>query len=66
MLEHYQCCGYDSNHTTQARQLSEGNMAEKQDITAATGTYEGFIKMFKWGTAATIIITAVVVLIIAS
>lgn len=52
-------------HVDDHSQSSEDNMAEKQDITTATGTYVGFIKMFKWGAVATIIITAVVVLIIA-
>lgn len=40
-------------------------MAEQQDITEATGTYEGFIKLFKWGAAICVITAAIVVLIIA-
>ncbi len=40
-------------------------MAEQQDITAAKGTYDGFIKLFKWGTALSVITTVIVVLIIA-
>jgi hypothetical protein len=39
-------------------------MAEQQDITEATGTYTGFLKMFKWGTAISILTAAIVVLII--
>jgi Bacterial aa3 type cytochrome c oxidase subunit IV len=39
-------------------------MAEQQDISAATGTYSGFLKLLKWGVAVSVITTAVVVLII--
>jgi Bacterial aa3 type cytochrome c oxidase subunit IV len=40
-------------------------MAEQQDITAATGTYSGFLKLLKWGTVASVLTAAIVVLIIA-
>ena len=40
-------------------------MAEQQDLTAATGTYEGFLKLFKWGALIAVAVTALVVLIIA-
>jgi hypothetical protein len=40
-------------------------MAE-QNMTAATGTYAGFLAMVKWGTLATVAVTALVVLLIAS
>lgn len=39
-------------------------MAENHDITEATGTYGGFLKMFKWGTAVSVVVVAIVVLII--
>jgi hypothetical protein len=42
----------------------EDKMAEQQDITEAKGTYSGFIKLFKWGTAISVITAAIVVLII--
>ena len=41
-------------------------MAEQQDITEAKGTYEGFLSLLKWGTIASVIVTAIVVLIIAA
>lgn len=41
-------------------------MAEQQDMTAANGTYDGFLKLLKWGTVLSVITTVVVVLIIAS
>ena len=41
-------------------------MAEQQDLTAATGTYEGFLKLFKWGAGVTAVVVTLVVLIIAS
>ncbi len=40
-------------------------MAEQQDISAATGTYSGFLKLLKIGTAVAILTAALVVLIIA-
>jgi hypothetical protein len=43
----------------------EEKVAEQQDITEANGTYEGFIKLFKWGTAISVVTAAIVVLIIA-
>lgn len=43
----------------------EAKLGEHQDITAAKGTYEGFISLFKWGTIASVVVTAIVVLIIA-
>ncbi len=39
-------------------------MAEHQDISEATGTYSGFLKLLKWGTAISVITTVFVVLII--
>ncbi len=41
-------------------------MAEPQDITAAKGTYEGFLTFFKWGAIASAIVTGFVVLLIAN
>jgi hypothetical protein len=41
-------------------------MAEHQDISEANDTYIGFLKLFKWGTALSVITTALVVLIISS
>ena len=39
-------------------------MAKQQDITEAKDTYTSFIKLFKWGTALSVITAAIVVLII--
>jgi len=36
------------------------------DLRAHEGTYAGFIALMKWGTIITLIVTAVVVLILAS
>jgi hypothetical protein len=47
-----------------ADQKSEDQMAEHQDITEATDTYSGFLKLFKWGTALSVLTAAIVVLII--
>jgi Bacterial aa3 type cytochrome c oxidase subunit IV len=44
----------------------EAKLGEQQDITAAKETYAGFMSLLKWGTVATVIVTALVVLIIAS
>lgn len=41
-------------------------MAEQQDISAAKETYAGFLTLFKWGTIASVIATAIVVLILYS
>ncbi|MGB5076052.1 MAG: aa3-type cytochrome c oxidase subunit IV [Sphingorhabdus sp.] len=41
-------------------------MGEQQDITAAKQTYEGVLKLLKWGTIASVAVTAIVVLIIAT
>jgi len=41
-------------------------MATGNDMKAATNTYGGFITMVKYGTIATVIIAAIVVLLIAS
>jgi hypothetical protein len=41
-------------------------MAEHQDISEAKDTYVSFLKLFKWGTAISVITTALVVLIISS
>lgn len=41
-------------------------MAEHQDMTAAKETYSGFLSLFKWGTIASVIATAIVVLILYS
>jgi hypothetical protein len=41
-------------------------MAEQQDLTEATSTYGGFIGVMKWGTIASVIVTAIVVFIIAN
>lgn len=43
----------------------EAKLGDHQDITAAKGTYEGFITLFKWGTIVSVAVTALVVLIIA-
>jgi len=39
-------------------------MAEQQDLTEAKGTYEGFLKLFKWGSVVTAVTVVLVVLII--
>lgn len=44
----------------------EARMGEQQDITAAKQTYEGVLKLLKWGTIASVAVTAIVVLIIAT
>ncbi|WP_281274254.1 hypothetical protein [Sphingorhabdus wooponensis] len=41
-------------------------MANNHDLGPAKETYEGFVTFFKWGTIVTAIVTAIVVLIIAS
>ena len=40
-------------------------MASGNDMKAANQTYEGFITMLKWGSAATAIVALIVVLLIA-
>jgi tetrahydromethanopterin S-methyltransferase subunit B len=40
-------------------------MADQQNMNDATDTYAGFIKLFKWGTVISVLVTALVVLIIA-
>ena len=44
----------------------EAKLADQQDISAAKETYAGFMSMLKWGTIVTVLVTALVVLIIAS
>lgn len=44
----------------------EANVSDQQDISSAKETYAGFMSMLKWGTIATVVVTALVVLIIAS
>ena len=41
-------------------------MANNHDLGPAKETYAGFITLFKWGTIAAAVVTAIVVLIIAS
>jgi hypothetical protein len=41
-------------------------MAEQQEMKAANETYSGFIGLIKFGTIATVIVAAFVVLLIAS
>ncbi|NJM50410.1 MAG: aa3-type cytochrome c oxidase subunit IV [Sphingomonadales bacterium] len=41
-------------------------MAEHHDIKVAKGTYEGFLSLLKWGTIASVVATAFVILIIAN
>lgn len=43
----------------------EAKMAGNQDIGPAKDTYEGFITLFKWGTIASVVVVALVILIIA-
>ena len=65
-----ECCGL-RNGSSRVKASAEQNMqmeaelGEHQDISAAKGTYEGFISLFKWGTIASAVVTAIVVLIIA-
>ena len=40
-------------------------MAGNQDIGPAKDTYEGFITLFKWGTIASAVVVALVIIIIA-
>jgi Bacterial aa3 type cytochrome c oxidase subunit IV len=44
----------------------EAKLAGNQDLGPAKETYEGFISLFKWGTIVAAVVTALVVLIIAS
>jgi Bacterial aa3 type cytochrome c oxidase subunit IV len=44
----------------------EAKLAGNQDLGPAKQTYESFITLFKWGTIIAAIVTALVVLIIAS
>lgn len=44
--------------------LQGGKMAGQQDMRTANETYGGFLSLLKWGTLATALITALVVLII--
>ncbi len=44
----------------------EAKLGDQQDISSAKETYAGFMSMLKWGTIATVVVTALVVLIIAS
>ncbi|WP_432815655.1 hypothetical protein [Sphingorhabdus sp.] len=41
-------------------------MTNDHDLGPAKETYAGFVTLFKWGTIVTAIVTAIVVLIIAS
>ncbi|MCF8472497.1 MAG: aa3-type cytochrome c oxidase subunit IV [Sphingomonadaceae bacterium] len=41
-------------------------MADDHDLGPAKETYAGFIALFKWGTIVSAVVTAIVVLIIAS
>lgn len=41
-------------------------MAEHQDMSAAKETYSGFLTLFKWGTIASAIAAAIVVMILYS
>ncbi|WP_395619363.1 aa3-type cytochrome c oxidase subunit IV [Sphingorhabdus sp.] len=41
-------------------------MANNHDLGPAKETYAGFIALFKWGTILSVVVTAIVVLIIAS
>lgn len=41
-------------------------MAPKGEIANAAKTYEGFVALMKWGTIASIAVTALVVLLIAT
>jgi hypothetical protein len=43
----------------------EAKMAGNQDMGPAKDTYEGFIALFKWGTIASVVVVALVILIIA-
>lgn len=44
----------------------EAALAQDHDLVPAKETYTGFVTLFKWGTVAAVIVTALVVLIIAS
>lgn len=44
----------------------EAILAQNQDLGPAKETYEGFVSLFKWGTIVAVVVTALVVLIIAS
>jgi hypothetical protein len=44
----------------------EAVLAQDNDLGPAKETYAGFIALFKWGTVAAVVATALVVLIIAS
>ena len=44
----------------------EAKLGDQQDISSAKETYAGFMSMLKWGTIATVVVTALVVLISAS
>jgi hypothetical protein len=39
-------------------------MADNQISTDARATYDGFVTLFKWGTLATVIVVAFVILVI--
>jgi hypothetical protein len=41
-------------------------LANNHDLGPAKETYAGFIALFKWGTTLSVVVTAIVVLIIAS
>ena len=41
-------------------------MADNGDMTAHSGTYEGFIGLMKWGSVATAVVVAIVIALIAS
>jgi hypothetical protein len=44
----------------------EEGMAQEGNIESATETYEGFVAVMKWGTIASLIAGAIVVLLISS
>jgi hypothetical protein len=44
----------------------EANMTGNQDMRAASDTYSGFLKFFKWGAIASAAAAALVILIIAN
>ncbi|APL93454.1 hypothetical protein Sj15T_18350 [Sphingobium sp. TA15] len=41
-------------------------MASDGNMNSATQTYEGFVALIKWGTIASVVVAALVVLLIAS
>jgi hypothetical protein len=43
----------------------EAELAGNQDMRAASETYTGFLSLLKWGTIASVAVTALVLLIIA-